>query len=742
MKELPHQIIDFSYVFDEHPAKNFVGRTRLSREIGQFLSHDNKASNLLFVHGESGIGKTSLIVNIIRKHVALDPIYYFVNYNEIALTEASAFLKHIYYSLVWRFRCGQEQEVVSDSDLANLLNRKMTLVNEQLLERAAVQVIFVDALDEVIKEQENFGNRSITDLLPSICLPGNFKLVITSTRKLRKSVIRNPKSPKIISMIGNDIENIEDIRSYFIEQLTSNDNIDLKKIVENSQGNFQYAIQFVLMAQKGEVDLSNPPRGLEEIYDLKLNNIRTKVERGTFELVITIIRLIAIMSDYTPPTIESVRRILEIDFFETEKYFFHVEQFLSIKPYESKPNKGILFHHSFHDYILGETRLTKHSKVKLNDQIVKYIMKTINSGNIEEIPFDLVVRMPVYFLESSFKSLLPSFVRKSFLPEFWASTEKDSWEELDDCVVCLVLRNILWDCLTIIEEQTEPWEEGLFEDYAYITLVESVVNHHSMVTADFPRMTYSLEKDEENRECRRLQLITEKYKGYDDKNIRELLNKSITRSKEELHKRVSEVWTIFPNDIHDMPNLLIICKTYVNNWFPAEENKSTETTDRESKVPTQFNVDIEAIQLEESNIYLHGISYNGPKSWRDFFNEKGEYKLFIDVRQLKIWSNGDDYSISIKDKYAFKMLCLIALTPRGDVITYESFYKYAWVKPRNKSEDDYIEAVQKQFEIISSTLFENTKDREKYIWAAPKRGYQATDSLTMVLRLETKSKLV
>ena len=84
------------------------------------------------------------------------------------------------------------------------------------------------------------------------------------------------------------------------------------------------------------------------------------------------------------------------------------------------------------------------------------------------------------------------------------------------------------------------------------------------------------------------------------------------------------------------------------------------------------------------------------------------------------------------------MLCLIAQTPRRNFITYEEFYKYAWDEPHDKSKENYIEAVQKQFEVISSTLFKDLEEREEYIWTAPKKGYQAADDLKMVIRLETK----
>ncbi|MCX5077578.1 AAA family ATPase [Streptomyces sp. NBC_00513] len=264
-------VADFAYGIVEPLARGFVGRNRYIDAVEAAIEDTALPSGYILITGEPGIGKTSLMAELVRRRKWL----HHFNVAASGASTTEAFLRNVCAQLIVRYH-------LDHTSLPPRAGRDGLFLLGLLGTAAACQdtplVIVVDAIDEAADD----GRPGINRLALPRQLPDNVYVVVTSRGRnayeLDADRIRHME-------IGDDDEaNQADLLLYvetFIE-----DNAErladvlasagqkshdfAKQFLERSEGNFLYAVRVLPEIAGGELlwrgDIDDLPLGLREYY--------------------------------------------------------------------------------------------------------------------------------------------------------------------------------------------------------------------------------------------------------------------------------------------------------------------------------------------------------------------------------------------------------------------------------------------------------------------------------------------
>ncbi|QJS99057.1 ATP-binding protein [Streptomyces asoensis] len=264
-------VADFAYGILEPLARGFVGRSRYIDAVESAVGDTTLPSGYILITGEPGIGKTSLMAELVRRGKWL-------HHFNIATSGAStteAFLRNICAQLVVRYSLGHKSlppRAGRDSlFLLGLLGRVAARQDSPL-------VIVVDAIDEAADDGAPGANRLS---LPRQ-LPDNVYVVVTS--RGRNAYELDADRIRHIEIEDDSEFNRADLLLYvetFVEEnaermaavlrSAEREGYDfVERFLERSEGNFLYAVRVLPEIARGGLPwrghVDDLPLGLREYY--------------------------------------------------------------------------------------------------------------------------------------------------------------------------------------------------------------------------------------------------------------------------------------------------------------------------------------------------------------------------------------------------------------------------------------------------------------------------------------------
>ena len=343
-------------------TQNFIGRDFVFKKIDNIINDPEFPSGYVVISGEPGIGKTSLMAQLVK-------VGGFVHHFNIALQNirsAQDFLSNICAQLIIRFE-------LNHSSLPNNATKDSGFFVQLLAEASEKYpndhiIVLIDALDEA----EDSGPVSNRLYLPP-SLP-NRVFIITTIRSKAEYYLQ-VDNRKDIFIHDKDINNSKDIRNFIISFIAENNKkmtgvinhwgIDESKFIEiltqKSEGNFMYLVHVLgdIRDERLNADKLNSihdlPVGLREYYQRHWRAMRD-IDKNNFEKYQKpIICILATARE--PVTIEKVSEWIELPQSSIKTTINEWMEFLN----EDRQINGELtyriYHTSFQDFLRDEIGL-------------------------------------------------------------------------------------------------------------------------------------------------------------------------------------------------------------------------------------------------------------------------------------------------------------------------------------------------------------------------------------------------
>jgi hypothetical protein len=260
------RVEDFRSLVEER-TQGFVGREFILKAIADALADPHFPSGYVIVKGEPGIGKTSLMAELVRRHGWV----HHLNIAALNIQSPRDFLASVSAQLILNYRLdhdGLPPEAETDGGfLARLLDEAVWA------NAGAPVVVLVDALDEAA--DTGLAPNANRLFLPPV-LPAGAFFVVTMREKFsyRLSVDRS----KSLYLRDNDPQNLADVAEYIrrfvgqfrdpMERRMTDWKIAPEAFVdamtEKSQGNFMYLVHVLRDIREGRLTAQN----IDSVYDL------------------------------------------------------------------------------------------------------------------------------------------------------------------------------------------------------------------------------------------------------------------------------------------------------------------------------------------------------------------------------------------------------------------------------------------------------------------------------------------
>ncbi|MET8760777.1 ATP-binding protein [Lentzea sp. NPDC004782] len=272
---LKAHIREFGTLIEER-TRRFTGRGFVLDAIEGFLDDPAFASGYVVLRGEPGIGKTTVLAELIRRHGC---IHHF-NIATEGIRSADAFLADVCAQLIVRYG-------LDHADLPAAATRDGGFLG-RLLAEAAVHddhrpvLVVVDALDEA--EEALDGTNTL--FLPST-LPRGVHFVVSTREQHDLRLLVEDRRDVVLR--DDDPRNIADIRDHVSEVLRTGgarlagDGVMPDKLVdilvERSEGNFMYVkhvLRDILAGVLTPSDVDTLPNGLRDYYRTHWSRMRAR----------------------------------------------------------------------------------------------------------------------------------------------------------------------------------------------------------------------------------------------------------------------------------------------------------------------------------------------------------------------------------------------------------------------------------------------------------------------------------
>jgi hypothetical protein len=260
-------------VYDK--TKNFVGREFIFQSINNLLTDADFSSGYIVISGEPGIGKSSLMAQLIKTRGA---VHHF-NSVLMGIRSPKDFLENICAQLILRYQLNHSTLPPEAGKNSGFLSQLLGEIANQRQQQPVV--ILVDALDEAEDTDLPAGANRLF-LPPS--LPEGIFFIVTSREEYDYHLDVDQR--KDIYLRDDDPRNLEDVRLYIrtyvqehqtkmfyhIEQWGVSEDEFVDVITKKSEGNFMYLYYVLRDIREGKLTQSNIdsiddlPTGLESYY--------------------------------------------------------------------------------------------------------------------------------------------------------------------------------------------------------------------------------------------------------------------------------------------------------------------------------------------------------------------------------------------------------------------------------------------------------------------------------------------
>lgn len=697
----PKEIIEFNEVFERHVRKDFVRGSWIFNEIEKLLSAKKSKSNFVLIIGEAGIGKTALMANFIsdkRNKV----VYYFIEDKKPDRINPTKFAKHLYASLSWIHNLPDVSEIRLSKDAPmEQLRNVISEISQTKLAHKELQLLMVDALDESIDMLEH--NLSIIDIILSIDLPLNFKWLITSREMPEVAYFKESKPSNVIQLTGAKDENIEDVKEYLHQNLSSKgvNTDDIGLLLQKSHGNFQYASLIVDLILRDEAEISwllkNPPDGLEGIYNWKLKKISDRImDKGQMSIIWKIMGLISLL--HRPLSPEEIVDILKIDHPDIiTGVFGPLQQFFDIELYNGGAGQCRWYHSSFADYVLSSKRQSKRQILKLEEKIVQYCDFKIKKGQFDELPRILIFGYLLYYYHLYGTSKMLDFARETYFPLVKLKHYKDSNNRFQ----AIILFCYKWAC--DLKRPNDIVFFSFFYEASYRAVSSDYYND---------RQHYFSGKGKKQEFAKLLKKVNS------SNNAKDIVTKSIeafckdTIDTYTLYLLITFAFLTIHNEFRGIRHMYSRCLHYANELFPRDSDPEREPKEKGDTVI----------------VILKGKSDRMKRKQVDAFRESGssEFAILIDKQNERVWYYKK--LVSLKDD-AYKFLCLLAEQPQGKV-KYERIYYYLWKLGPEAGRKLMRDRIHK---LLDRGIWKRQQEMKKHIIIDPGIGVMFTEGTTVLV---------
>ncbi|NMO53707.1 ATP-binding protein [Actinoplanes sp. TBRC 11911] len=360
------RVREFATIVAER-TRGFVGREFVFAAVERLLVAPGFDSGYVVIRGEPGIGKTSLIAELVRRH---GHVHHF-NVALQNIRSAHDFLSNVCAQLVVRYGLSHAALPPEATAGGGFLSRLLAEAVEKAPDRRVV--LLIDALDEADDLGVAVGANRL--FLPAV-LPDGVHIVATSreVHDYRLAV----DSMDEIALRDDDPHNRQDIAQYVRDFVQANHDPMRERLAgwgttveefadlltARSQGNFMYLVAVLRDIRSGRIDverigdLEQLPRGLRAYY---LRHWRAMMAadpelfRTLYEPVICMLAVAhepvsaADLSRWTGLSPNRVRGVLR-----------DWREFLNEERTDGAPTRYRLYHASFQDFLRDEVALDEY----------------------------------------------------------------------------------------------------------------------------------------------------------------------------------------------------------------------------------------------------------------------------------------------------------------------------------------------------------------------------------------------
>jgi len=345
-------------------TQGFVGRDFIFRAICNLVRSPDFPSGYIIIHGEPGIGKTSLMAQLIKKQGYL----HHFNIASQNIRSARDFLGNLCAQIIAVFKLDYATlppEAIQDSGfLSQLIQEASARLKDIPL------IILIDALDEA----EHFGLSSNANCLylPQ-SLPKNVFFVVTTRERVDYRLFVDRRQD--IYLRDDDLDNLKDIREYVRNFINENQTQMTMRIAEwglaegefvevitsKSQGNFMYLVHVLRDIQNGKFtpknmeNIHNLPKGLYAYYQRHWRLMRKQdIDRFEkyYEPVVCILATVR-----EPVSIAKVVEWTKLKPMAVKRVIQDWREFLNLERAEDGTFLYRIYHASFQDFLKDEVGL-------------------------------------------------------------------------------------------------------------------------------------------------------------------------------------------------------------------------------------------------------------------------------------------------------------------------------------------------------------------------------------------------
>jgi transcriptional regulator with XRE-family HTH domain len=342
----------------EERTRGFVGRKFAFEAIQNFLTNPQIPRGYFLIHGQPGIGKTTLAAQLVKTEKY---VHHFNNRARNVRTTGQ-FLRNICAQLILEYRLGHTILPERAGQDGDFFLEVLTSISRQLAPGKQT-VIVIDALDEV--DDTKVAGTNILYLPEIELLPRG--IYIIATVRSNTSVRLSTKYTLYIDNHSDD--NKADIREFIEQKLVLKglkeyiqaqgitDKYFVDFLFEKSQGNFMYLRHVLLDINDGKYsdqNITELPEGLIDYYEKHWSLMRDADKKEWHEYKLPIlIELVAAGEPITIDMLQKITRIRERTRIMTALGKEGWEQFLDISP----DKRYSLYHASFRDFLATKDEL-------------------------------------------------------------------------------------------------------------------------------------------------------------------------------------------------------------------------------------------------------------------------------------------------------------------------------------------------------------------------------------------------
>jgi hypothetical protein len=302
------RVLDFERLVEERTIR-FVGREFIFLAIDQLVKSADFRSGYILIRGEPGIGKTSLLAQLVKTRG-------YVHHFNIApqnIRSAKAFLESVCAQLIIRYQLNHQALPVDSTRDGAFLGQVLEEASKKTGGRPIL--IIVDALDEA--EDTGLGSATNRLYLPPD-LPPNVYFIVTSREQMDYRL--EVRSRRDIYLRDDDPENLCDIEEYVRNFVAAHLNAISARlrtwnvtegefttlIVEKSQGNFMYLVHVLDDILAGRLSrqtidrIQDLPQGLLAYYERHWRFMRAHNPDRFEQVYEPVLRLLATVREPVP----------------------------------------------------------------------------------------------------------------------------------------------------------------------------------------------------------------------------------------------------------------------------------------------------------------------------------------------------------------------------------------------------------------------------------------------------------